>query len=63
MKLPETTWVRRADILRSDLGVTRYDIEAVVDDGSLRGTVFPGKKRAKFLRQEVLRVFGVPKGS
>lgn len=59
MTLPRKMWVTRAQVLAADLGLTRYDFDKAVQTGVLHGTVFPGRKQRKFLREEVARVFGV----
>ena len=59
MKLPETVYVSRSEILKSDLGITSTDLRKAVDAGLLKKIAFPGRKYGKYFRDDVLQVFGI----
>jgi hypothetical protein len=52
-------YVRRSDVLRSNLGVDKNMFEAARAAGLLRPVPLPGMKRGLYKRDDVLRVFRV----
>ena len=56
-ELPKTTFVRSKDICEC-MGLTRDDLSKAVAAKVLHRFPLPGRKRGKYLRAEVLRVFG-----
>jgi len=56
MGIPETTFVRRKEIFRW-LGITRDDLDKVIENGLIHPVTLPGSKYRKYLTKEILRVF------
>jgi len=54
--LPDTVFVRAKDICQC-LGITEHDLYNVVDAGLIQRFMWGKKKRGRYLRAEVLRVF------
>ena len=54
--LTDTVYLRAKDICQC-LGITRHDLCNVVDAGLIHRFVWGKKKRGKYLRVEVLKVF------
>ena len=54
--LPDTVFVRAKDICQC-LGITQWELNNVVDAGLIHRFVWGTKKRGKYLRAEVLKVF------
>jgi hypothetical protein len=58
MDLPDTTYISRQDVLRV-VGITRDDLEKVVDAGLITPVLLPGAKYRKYITAEIQRVLGV----
>ncbi|MFA5187306.1 MAG: hypothetical protein WC551_12580 [Patescibacteria group bacterium] len=57
MTLPNTVFIRRKDLVLH-YGITRYELEMAVKSGKIKRYILPGCKNAKYLREEVEKVFG-----
>jgi len=62
MPLVRKILLTRAEIISADVGITDYDLRKVVEAGALKRQVFAGKTRGKYLRNDVLRAFGIDEG-
>lgn len=56
MELPQTTFVRLKDICLC-IGITKHDLAKVIKAKLIHPVRLPGRKRGKYLRQEIMRVF------
>jgi len=57
MGLPKTVFVRRADVC-AVYGMSQQALYKAVKAGVIHRVKLPGNKYGKYLRKEVLRVFG-----
>jgi len=57
--LPNTYWLRRGDILRSNLGITRYAFRAALRRRKIQRVVLPGMSEGRYRRDEVLKAFAI----
>ena len=58
--LPEKAFLTRSDILNSNLGISRYDLDQMVAAGTLTRVYFGGaRKRSKYRRSELVKVLGL----
>ena len=57
--LRETVFVRRKDVLSANLGITRKQWQNARAEGALDLHYLPGSARPVYLREDVLRVFGI----
>jgi len=62
MGLPDKMLLSRRDIVGDGTGVTRYMFYKMCAAKMLRKSKLPGMRQAKFLRAEVIRVFGIKEG-
>lgn len=62
MGLPDKMLLSRRDIVGDGTGVTDFMWRKVCKAKMLRKTKLPGMRQAKFLRAEVIRVFGIKEG-
>jgi len=56
MGIPTTTFISRAEVC-AWIGITKNNLEKVVQAGKLHPFAVPGHKYRKYLTKEVLRVF------
>ena len=56
MELPDTIFVRAKDICRC-LGITKDDLRKVARAGLIHRIKFARRRRGKYLRKEIIRVF------
>ena len=62
MGLPDKMLLSRRDVVGEGTGVTVYMWNKMCATKMLRKTKLPGMRQAKFLRAEVIRVFGIKEG-
>lgn len=56
MGIPETTFIRRKAIFEW-LGITRDDLDKLVENKLIHPVILPGKKYRNYITKEILRVF------
>jgi hypothetical protein len=63
MGLPDKMLLSRRDIVGEATGITVYMWKKMKAAKMLRKSKLPGMKQAKYLRAEVIRVFGIKEGT
>ncbi len=59
MELPETVFVRQKEILQWS-GMTKDDLRKLVEAGIIRRILFAGRKRAVYLRDQIVQAVSNP---
>jgi len=57
--IPDQVFVSWGQIVDSNAGISRYDLAKAVRAGAVTRHRFPGCRRAKYRREEIVRVFGL----
>jgi len=57
MSLPSKEFLAQAEIVNSDSGITQRDLIKAVNAGVIERHLFPGRKRGKYRRSEIIKAF------